>query len=122
MLWDMIYNSESRLSNVSVGINGFSPESLRKFKYGFATVPTIKIEKLKPYGVSVLRVKNLTGGNYWGRNTVSDIAASIKEFPSRHFPSMFSEELQITYPTNFSAEVVPIQISLICILKFSQPY
>lgn len=90
MLWDMIYNSESRLSNVSVGINGLSPESVRKFKYGFATVPTIKIEKLKPYGVSVLRVKNLTGGNYWGRNTVSDIAASIKEFPSRHFPSMFS--------------------------------
>lgn len=24
-----------------------------------------------------------------GRHTVSDIAASIKEFPSRHFPSMF---------------------------------
>ena len=89
MLWDLIYNSDSRLTNVSVGVNGLSPRSFRKFKYSFATVPSNKIEKIKPKGVNVLRVKNLTGGNYWGRRSVSDIAASIKEFPSRHFPSMF---------------------------------
>ncbi len=90
MLWDMIYNSKSRLSTVSVGINGLSPESVRKFKYGFATVPTVKIEKLKSDGISVLRVKNLTGGNYWGHETKPNIAASIKEFPHRHFASVFS--------------------------------
>ena len=89
MLWDLIYNSDSRLTNVSVGVNGLSPRSFRKFKYSFVTVPSNKIEKIKPKGVNVLRVKNLTGGNYWGRRSVSDIAASIKEFPSRHFPSMF---------------------------------
>ncbi len=89
MLWDMIYNSESRLKNVSVGVNGSSPESVKNFKYGFVTVPTVKVAKLKPSGVSVLRVKNLTGGNYWGMESKADIAASIKEFPNRHFPSHF---------------------------------
>ena len=89
MLWDMIYNSESRLSNVSVGINGVNPQALKNFSYGFVTVPTNKSEKMKPSSVSVLRVKNLTGGNYWGMPTTPDIAASLKEFPGRHFPDKF---------------------------------
>jgi|SaaInlV_120m_DNA_3_1039746.scaffolds.fasta_scaffold00815_2 hypothetical protein len=88
MLWDMIYNSESRLSSVSVGVNGYSPKSLRNFKYAFATVPSNTNAVYKPTSVSVLRVKGLTGGNYWGRATTPDVAASIKELASRHFSSL----------------------------------
>ena len=90
MLWDMIYNSESRLNNVSVGINGLNPKSLRKFKYGFVTVPTGKRGKqVKPGLLKVLRVKNLTGGNFWGKPSETDVASSIKEFAGRHFPNSF---------------------------------
>ena len=90
MLWDMIYNSESRLNNVSVGINGLNPQSLGKFKYGFVTVPTGKRgQQVKPRLLKVLRVKNLTGGNYWGKPSETDVASSIKEFGGRHFPNAF---------------------------------
>ena len=37
-----------------------------------------------------MRVKNLTGGNYWGKPSTTDVASSIKEFGGRHFPSAFS--------------------------------
>jgi len=90
MLWDMIYNSESRLNNVSVGINGLNPQSLGKFKYGFVTVPTGERGKqVRPGLLKVLRVKNLTGGNFWGKPSETDVASSIKEFSGRHFPSSF---------------------------------
>ncbi len=90
MLWDMIYNSQSRLPNVSIGIQGLSPQSVNNFKYGFATVPTgPRGNFIKTDSVKVLRVKNLTGGNYWGKATQQHLASSIKELPSRHFPSVF---------------------------------
>ena len=90
MLWDMIYNSESKLNNVSVGINGLNPQSLGKFKYGFVTVPTGKRgEQVKPGLLKVLRVKNLTGGNFWGKPSLNDVASSIKEFGGRHYPNAF---------------------------------
>ena len=89
MLWDLIYNSESRLTHVSVGIEGVSPSSLRQFKYAFATVPTNKRNKLKSTSIHVSRVKNLTGGNYWGHESKPEIASSIKELPTRSFPSFF---------------------------------
>ena len=90
MLWDMIYNSDSRLPNVSVGVRGVTPQSVGRFRYAFVTVPSNKVEKIKPTSVCVLRVKNLTGGNYWGRSTESDVASSIKELPTRHFGALFS--------------------------------
>ena len=91
MLWDMIYNSESKLNYVSVGINGLNPQSLNNFKYGFVTVPTgNRGNNVKPHLLKVLRVKNLTGGNYWGKPSTTDVASSIKEFGGRHFPNAFS--------------------------------
>ena len=90
MLWDMIYNSESKLPHVNVGINGVTPQSVGKFSYAFVTVPSNKVEKIKPSSVCVLRVKNLTGGNYWGRQTKSDVASSIKELFTRNFASFFA--------------------------------
>jgi hypothetical protein len=88
MLWDMIYNSDSRLPNISVGINGVSPQSVKKFRYAFVTVPTVKT-KFKSSTLAVLRVKNLTGGNYWGKRSEPDVVSSIKELPNRNFSSHF---------------------------------
>lgn len=91
MLWDMIYNSQSRLPHVSIGINGLSPQSVNNFRYGFVTVPTGKRgQNVKPTQLKVLRVKNLTGGNYWGKPSQTNIASSIKELPSRHFSYVFN--------------------------------
>ncbi len=90
MLWDMIYNSDSRLPNISVGINGVSPQSVGKFRYGFVTVPTVKLSKIKSTSLAVLRVKNMTGGNYWGHASKQDVASSIKELPNRNFSSFFT--------------------------------
>jgi hypothetical protein len=85
MLWDMIYNSNSRLPHVSVGVEGVSPLSVNKFKYAFVTVPSNTRSTHTSTNISVLRVRGLTGGNYWGKRTESDVAASIKELPNRHF-------------------------------------
>ena len=91
MLWDLIYNSNgfNRIPNVSVGINGFNPNSFRTFGYAFVTVPTIK-KILKPNAVAVLRVKNLTGGNFWGKSTQSSISSSLNEYFGRNFSHYFS--------------------------------
>ena len=90
MLWDMIYNSDSRLPNISVGTNGVSPQSVGTFRYSFVTVPTNKVEKIKSSSLAVLRVKNMTGGNYWGHASKQDIASSIKELPNRNFSNFFT--------------------------------
>ena len=89
MLWDMIYNSQSNLPYVSVGSNGVNPNSVRSFKYGFATVPSNKLSNFKSTSLCVLRVKNLTGGNYWGHPSKPDIASSLKELPNRNYPQVF---------------------------------
>lgn len=92
MLWDLIYNStgKNRVTNVSVGINGVNPQSFKRFSYAFMTVPTQKASKpYKTNAVAVLRVKSLTGGNYWGKATLPNIAASINEYFGRNFASSF---------------------------------
>lgn len=89
MLWDLIYNSTTfRIPNVSVGRSGFNPTSFRQFSYGFVTVPTQK-KDITATHLNVLRVRGMTGGNYWGKSTSSGIAASVKEFPGRRFGSFF---------------------------------
>lgn len=90
MLWDIIYNSQSKLPHVSVGVQGVNPNSTKNFKYSFVTIPTNKINKIKSTSTCVLRVKDLTGGNFWGRKSSKGIASSIKELPSRHSSSSFS--------------------------------
>ena len=90
MLWDMIYNSNSRLPNISVGTNGVTPQSVGRFRYSFVTVPSNSKSKIKSSSLAVLRVKNMTGGNYWGHPSKQDVASSIKELINRNFSSFFS--------------------------------
>jgi len=85
MLWDNIYNAKANMSNVRVGIKGVAPGSLESFRYAFVTVPTVKAEKIKPTSLAVLRVTNLTGGNYWGLPTTPSIAQNIGELPTQQF-------------------------------------
>ena len=90
MLWDLIYNAQGfKISNISVGIKGISPNSFSSFNYAFSTVPTVKKEKFKKETLAVLRVKNLSGGNYWGHPTDNGIAKCINELPMNHFSDEF---------------------------------
>lgn len=94
MLWDLIYNSASfRVPNVSIGRNGVSPVSFNRFSYAFVTVPTSRGPFLSTK-LPVLRVRGLTGGNYWGHPTSPGVAKSLKEFFTTNFPSNFGKPIQ----------------------------
>lgn len=60
--------------------------------------------------IKVARVKNLTGGNFWGKTTKSGVASNIKEIAARFFSIYFSGSVarhlsQLSanseYPQNF---------------------
>lgn len=77
MLWDIIYKTPiGRLQGIKVGTPPYSIVYI-PFTYAFVTVPTNKIESFKPTSVSVARVKNLSGGNYWGLESASGVALSL---------------------------------------------
>lgn len=88
MLWDAVYAANSFHNNrISVGNNGYTIGGCSRFTYSFATIPTNANNKFVPSSVSVLRVKNLSGGNYWGHTTENGVAASIKEMLTRNLSS-----------------------------------
>lgn len=84
MLWDAVYAATNFRSGVSVGLKGFSITDVKRFTYSFVTVPTVKREKIKKSSLSVLRVRGLSGGNYWGLPTEVGIASSVKEMLNRN--------------------------------------
>ena len=71
MLWDMVYSAKGFGRNVSVGSKGRSIESFASFTYSFVTVPSQKdVDKnYKVTSTAVNRVRNISGGNYWGLPT-----------------------------------------------------
>ena len=80
MLWDMIYSAGGfGARQISVGRNNFSIQDLELFTYSFVTVPTNRITNYKTTSLSVKRVINLSGGNYWGLPTSNGIARSVRE-------------------------------------------
>lgn len=87
MLWDMVYAAD-RFSRalISVGTTEYRISALRRFSYSFVTVPTSR-GPFSPTSTCVLRVKNLSGGNYWGKPTINGVAFSIKEILNRNFGS-----------------------------------
>lgn len=87
MLWDMIYSSEGFTKNsISVGTSAYSIKDVQRFTYSFVTVPTVK-KDIKPTSIAVQRVRNLSGGNYWGMPSTSGVANSIKEIFGKNFSS-----------------------------------
>ena len=86
MLWDMIYKVRTfENNNITIGRNNFSIKDCKRFTYSFATVPTVRTDRLTTNSVAVKRVSNLSGGVYWGNPTKSGVAQSLGELPSRVF-------------------------------------
>jgi hypothetical protein len=91
MLWNWIYNDPNPVGGAwVVGIDGFSPLGLKRFSYGFATVPTGKDSltgaEPGPRGTKmhVKRVARLSGGNYWCAKDKAGIAQCINQFPANN--------------------------------------
>lgn len=80
MAWDIIYQGLG-VSNGAI-VLGQGPFSIRsqavnRFSYSFVTVPTNKLELYKPTSLSVMRVNQLSGGNYWGLGGRSGVASAL---------------------------------------------
>lgn len=91
MLWSMIYETERFANNaISIGRNGYSMRDIRQnFTYSFMTVPTNDLSNYKQTSTAVNRVRNLSGGNYWGYPTRNSVARSIKEIFNNNFRRAF---------------------------------
>jgi len=87
MLWDMIYSATQFRNNVTVGRNGYSISHVKRFTYSFVTVPTSNMERVSANSTCVKRVTNISGGNYWGKETASGIANSVKEMLQKNLSS-----------------------------------
>lgn len=82
MLWDAIYSAINFNNNITVGSGGYSPRYLNDFSYSFVTVPSNELglnnSNFTPTSTKVLRVRNLSGGNYWGCPDAPGVASSVK--------------------------------------------
>ena len=87
MLWDIVYSSKGfKSKHIKIGKNNHTLDDLKKFTYSFVTLPSQKdLKKYKTNSMPVLRVNSLTGGNYWGSNSVNGVALSIKEIFTNNF-------------------------------------
>ncbi|CNB77280.1 Uncharacterised protein [Yersinia intermedia] len=101
MLWDLIYASSGFSTNATVGSNGFSHKNLKKFTYSFVTVPTVKPEKFKPTSTAVMRVRNLSGSNYWGLESKLGIASNLFNIIQRNFATSHED-----YPNLWHMDIV----------------
>lgn len=91
MLWDMVYKADGfKSSNLTIGKNGISMSDLKDFSYSFVTVPSQKEERIPKAGsIAVNRVKNLSGGNYWGRPSQSGVARGLHEYFKHNLANVF---------------------------------
>lgn len=90
MLWDMIYSAGGfRGRNITIGRNNFSIQTAKSFTYSFVTVPSNQKAVYSPNSVAVKRVTNLSGGNYWGKESVQHVAKSLKEIFTNNFTTGF---------------------------------
>ncbi len=79
MLWDMVYQGAPHFGEVQVGTGTKyfgRDEEYADIRYAFVTVPTNK-SGYKPTSMPVERVRNLSGGNYWGKESEKGIAKSL---------------------------------------------
>ncbi len=95
MLWDMVYRAKGFAEHsVRVGRNGYSPKHFKGFSYSFVTVPSQgDTSKFRPQSMSVKRVRGLSGGNYWGHPSKSDVALSVSEIFNRNFGMAFDDNI-----------------------------
>lgn len=98
MLWDIVYrlgeNIDRDIPNFKIGSHGFAMYQLKKFTYSFVTVPTNKRSNYKATSLAVNRVKNLSGGNYWGFPRKQSVANSIKQIFDNNFMNAFDGNIR----------------------------
>lgn len=85
MLWDAVYSANTFRNGISVGTNGYSIHDAKRFTYSFVTVPSNQIKKngrltYKNTSTAVLRVLNLSGGNYWDYHQKLALQVQSKSF------------------------------------------
>ena len=88
MLWNLIYKDKLIYEGVRIGRNGQFLESLESFSYAFITIPSGKgslDEICAPHERHVLRVQQMSGGNYWCASRKENVAKAIYDFPDRNF-------------------------------------
>lgn len=96
MLWDMVYSSEGfGERGITIGSSLYSITDIAEFFYAFITVPTSK-GPFKPQGTNVMRVRGLSGGNYWGQASSQSVAHSIKEIFGINLRNAFDKPLRDT--------------------------
>lgn len=105
MLWDIVYNSGGiPAQNIMVGTETFNLKDLRRFTYSFVTMPSNQLEGYSPTRVEISRVRNLSGGNYWGCPTTNGIAKSVKEIFR-----LFDYAFQTSIKRTLNAEIPMLQ-------------
>jgi hypothetical protein len=103
MLWDMIYSAGGfRGRNITIGRNNYSIINLKQFTYSFVTVPSNNRGVYNQKSVSVKRVTNLSGGNYWGKPTIPGVAKSIKEIFGSNYVYGFDVNIRRSLKNNLS--------------------
>ena len=96
MLWDIVYNSGGiPAQNIMVGTETFNLKDLKRFTYSFVTMPSNSLDGYSPTRVEISRVRNLSGGNYWGVSTRNGVAKSVKEI-FRIFDDAFDSSIKAT--------------------------
>lgn len=97
MLWDMVYRARQFKDNgISIGKNGSSINNFKEFSYSFMTVPSQRDhhKKFKQNSMAVKRVRNLSGGNYWGHPTTNGVALCFSEVFGKNFSAAFDQSIQ----------------------------
>lgn len=101
MLWDAVYSANTFRNGISVGSDGYSIHDAKRFTYSFVTVPSNQLvrngnQTYKNTSTAVLRVINLSGGNYWGLPSSTGVASSVKELVERNLKTGHSNGILST--------------------------
>jgi len=98
MLWDMIYSASGFTSSrIRVGQAARMIAYAKRFSYSFVTVPTVDTSPITPTSLQVLRVNNLSGGNYWGLPSKTGVADNVKEILTRNLSAGHTDPLEMTF-------------------------
>lgn len=109
MMWDMIYSAQSfNKSTISLGLRGHSIHTLKKFAYAFITLPSNRNAVYTPNSMPVNRVKNLSGGNYWGKPSVNGVASDASQIFARNFTTA-TNSLGQPWLNHLNAELLRLQ-------------
>ncbi|MET3931852.1 hypothetical protein ABIE51_003739 [Lysobacter sp. OAE881] len=86
MLWDLVYASRGfGIPNVSIGRSPHSIQTLKRFAYAFVTLPSNATSRYAITSMPVLRVRNLSGGNYWGFGRKNGVAGALTDIFAKNF-------------------------------------